>query len=160
VAAPELTRVRVYLVAHDGILEYEARVLADDGNHLIVEAAFAGGANRDLGFVVFEVGDTWTEHYWRDRWCSIKAVRSASGALKGWYCDAAWPTEVADGVVLTVDLELDLWVSADRRTILRLDGDEFAAFGVPQQFPEAANAAIAAMDECEKLARRGAPPFA
>ncbi len=135
--------MRVRLIAHDGALEYDATVRSDDGHHIIVEAPFAGAADRDLGFVVFEVGDTWTEHYWRDQWYSIKIVRGASGALKGWYCDAAWPPEVDThaGVLRTVDLELDVWVSADRATILRLDEEEFEAFGVATQFPDAAAAA-------------------
>jgi predicted RNA-binding protein associated with RNAse of E/G family len=160
VAVAQLTpNLHVRLVAHDGVLEYEARLLADDGTHLVVEAEFAGTEDRDLGFVMFEAGDVWTEHYWRDRWYSIKAVRSSEGVLKGWYCDAAWPAEICDGELLTVDLELDLWVSADRTQMLRLDEEEFVAFGVAARNPTTAQAARDAIDECERLARLGAAPF-
>jgi len=51
------------------------------------------------------------------------------------------------------DLDLDLWVSADRSAVLRLDEDEFAASGLAGRDPEAAAAAVAALDELERLAR-------
>jgi hypothetical protein len=41
---------------------------------------------RDLGFVCFEPGDIWTEHYWRDPWYSIKEVHDSNGMLKGLVC--------------------------------------------------------------------------
>ena len=152
-------RVLVRLITHDGLLEYGAAVLVDDGNHIVVQAEFAGTAPHDLGFVVLELGDIWTEHYWRDRWYSVKAISTASGVFKGWYCDAARPAEVDGDVLVSVDLELDLWVSPDRAVIARLDEDEFHAFGVPVQDPFAAAAAMHAIDELERLAATGEAPF-
>ena len=152
-------RLLVRQVTHDGLLEYDARVLSDDGNHLVVKAEFAEPSSRDLGFVNLELGDIWTEHYWRDRWYSVKAISTPAGELKGWYCDAARPAEVEGGVVGSVDLELDLWVSADRRKIILLDEDEFHALGLPGQYPVAAAAAESGIKELERLARTGAPPF-
>jgi predicted RNA-binding protein associated with RNAse of E/G family len=151
--------VRVRLVAHDGILEYDGVVLADDGDHIVLQAQFAERETRDLGFVVLEPDDMWTEHYWRDRWYSVKAIRTSDHALKGWYCDVAWPAEVHADVLISVDLELDLWVSADRQTVLRLDEDEFFALGVPEWSPRAAQFAWHAIVELEHLAKSGAPPF-
>jgi predicted RNA-binding protein associated with RNAse of E/G family len=152
-------RILVRLVTHNGLLEYGAVVLSDDGNHVVVQAEFAEAAPHDLGFVILELGDIWTEHYWRDRWYSVKAISSASGVFKGWYCDAARPAEVDDDVLVSVDLELDLWVSPDRAVIARLDEDEFHTFGVPAQDPFAAAAAMHAIDELERLAAAGEAPF-
>lgn len=152
-------RLLVRLVTHNGLLEYGAVVLADDGNHVVVQTEFAATAPYDLGFVVLELGDVWTEHYWRDRWYSVKAIRGANGVFKGWYCDAARPAEVDGDVLVSVDLELDLWVSADRAVITRLDEDEFHALGVPGQYPAAAAAAMRAIDELERLAANGEGPF-
>ncbi|MDQ0778265.1 hypothetical protein QF026_006731 [Streptomyces aurantiacus] len=136
-------------------IRYPAELLHDDGTHVTVRAAWAGAGVRDFGFVRFEPGDVFTEHYWRDRWYSVKEVRDAEGALKGWYCDIARPATVAAGEVVCEDLDLDLWRSADGRTVLRLDEDEFAASGLETTDPSAASAARAALDELERVARDG-----
>jgi hypothetical protein len=147
------SRIEVRLVkrVHPDVT-YEATVISDDGTHLIVRGPWAEDEARDLGFVRFEPGDVFTEHYWRDRWYSIKEVRRPTGARKGWYCDVARPVRVGDDVVVSEDLDLDLWVSADGRTILRLDEDEFAAGGLAATDPGSAGHAIEALAELERLA--------
>lgn len=136
-------------------ISYPAEVLSDDGTVLTVRAAWAGDGVRDFGFVRFEPGDIFTEHYWRDRWYSVKEVRSADGTLKGWYCDITRPATVTPDEVVVEDLDLDLWVSADRGLVLRLDEDEFAASGLTERDPEAAAHARAALDVLELRARQG-----
>ncbi|GIG88825.1 DUF402 domain-containing protein [Plantactinospora endophytica] len=134
---------------------YPGTVLSDDGTHLVVRAPWGNAAIRDMGFVRFEPGDVWTEHYWRDRWYSVKEVYDADGALKGWYCDVARPATVADDVVVVPDLDLDLWASADLSRVLRLDEDEFLASGLPEREPETAAKARRALDELAELAADG-----
>lgn len=136
-------------------VEYPAMVLSDDGTHVVVRAPWGEPADRDLGFVRFERGDIFTEHYWRDRWYSVKEVRAPDGARKGWYCDVCRPTRVEGGVLVAVDLDLDLWMSADGRTILHLDEDDFLASGLSKRDPAAAEQARRALDELERLARQG-----
>ncbi|MEN3614930.1 DUF402 domain-containing protein [Plantactinospora sp. ZYX-F-223] len=136
-------------------LRYPASVLSDDGIHLAVRAPWAGDVVRDMGFVRFEPGDLWTEHYWRDRWYSVKEVYDAAGRLKGWYCDVARPATVRDGVVVVPDLDLDLWASADLSRVLRLDEDEFLASGLPERDPATAARARQALDELAELAADG-----
>ncbi|MCF3120130.1 DUF402 domain-containing protein [Streptomyces arenae] len=134
-------------------IRYPAELVADDGTKVTVRAPWAAPGVRDFGFVRFEPGDVFTEHYWRDRWYAIKEVYAADGRLKGWYCDVTRPA-VRDGAVLTVvDLDLDLWCSADGETVLRLDEDEFADSGLSATDPEAAVRAGRALDELEALAR-------
>ncbi|MCQ0022131.1 DUF402 domain-containing protein, partial [Streptomyces somaliensis DSM 40738] len=139
-------------------VRYPAEVVSDDGTLLTVRAAWAGEGVRDFGFVRFEPGDVFTEHYGRDRWYSVKEVRAADGTPKGWYCDITRPAGVGDSEVVVEDLDLDLWVSADRRLVLRLDEDEFAASGLAERDPCAAARAVAALDALEALARRGGGP--
>lgn len=134
-------------------VEYPGVVLADDGTHLVIEAPWDGAPTRDLGFVRFEQGDVFTEHYWRDRWYSIKEVRDADGVLKGWYCDVTRPAHAEPGLLVVDDLDLDLWRSADGRTILRLDEEDFVASGLIERDPDAAERARRALDELERLAR-------
>jgi hypothetical protein len=136
-------------------LEYSAEVLLDDGNHIVVRAKWAEVAARDVGYVRFERDDVWTEHYWRDRWYAIKEVRGADRRLKGWYCDVARPAVVTGGRLLSEDLFLDLWVSGDGVTVLRLDEDEFTASGLAAHDADAADAAWRALDELESLAVHG-----
>ncbi|MEU6818690.1 DUF402 domain-containing protein [Streptomyces sp. NPDC046860] len=134
-------------------IRYPAALLGDDGTRVSVRAPWAGEGVRDFGFVRFEPGDVFTEHYWRDRWYAVKEVRAQDGTLKGWYCDITRPAVRSGGEVVVEDLDLDLWVSGDGKDVLRLDEDEFAASGLPENDPAAASAARAALDELETLAR-------
>ncbi|QIJ61833.1 DUF402 domain-containing protein [Streptomyces sp. JB150] len=147
-------RVEVVLVkAGRTKIRYAAELLADDGARIAVRAAWAGDGVRDFGFVRFEPGDVFTEYYWRDRWYSVKEVRGAGGALKGWYCDITRPAVRRGAELVVEDLDLDLWRSADGSDVRRLDEDEFTESGLAQRDPGAARAAVAALDELEALAR-------
>lgn len=133
-------------------IRYPARLLSDDGTRIAVRASWASDGVRDFGFVRFEPGDVFTEYYWRDRWYAVKEARDARGVLKGWYCDITRPATFSGGELVVEDLDLDLWRSADGRTVLRLDEDEFEESGLAESDPEAAAAAVAALDELEVLA--------
>ncbi|MCX4809966.1 DUF402 domain-containing protein [Streptomyces sp. NBC_01239] len=136
-------------------IRYAAELLSDDGTRLAVRAPWAGDGVRDFGFVRFERGDVFTEYYWRDRWYSVKEVRDSAGRLKGWYCDIARPATLSGAELVVEDLDLDLWVSADGSDVRRLDEDEFEESGLTVSDPAAAAAAVAALDELERLARAG-----
>ncbi|EPD61550.1 DUF402 domain-containing protein [Streptomyces sp. HGB0020] len=152
----QAARLEVVLVkAGRTKIRYEAELLGDDGTRIVVRAPWAGEGVRDFGFVRFEKGDVFTEHYWRDRWYSVKEVRDSAGALKGWYCDITRPAVLAGSELVVEDLDLDLWRSADGRDVRRLDEDEFAASGLTRTDPEAAAAALAALSELEALAHEG-----
>jgi hypothetical protein len=133
-------------------LAYDATVRSDDGVHVVVEAPFANDVPHDVGPVTFAPGDVFTEHYWTDRWYSVKEVRDPAGALKGWYCDVTRPVVRKAASVYSDDLDLDLWVSGNLATIVRLDEDEFVASGLPQHDPFAATHARAALDTLAALA--------
>lgn len=134
-------------------IRYEAELLSDDGTRIAVRAPWSGAGVRDFGFVRFEPGDVFTEYYWRDRWYAVKEVRDVTGALKGWYCDITRPAALSRAELVVEDLDLDLWCSADGCDVRRLDEDEFAESGLGQTDPQAAAAAVAALDTLESLAR-------
>ncbi|MFD1656786.1 DUF402 domain-containing protein [Streptomyces caeni] len=136
-------------------IRYPAELVHDDGTRIVVRAPWAGEGVRDFGFVRFEPGDVFTESYWRDRWYSVKEVRDGKGALKGWYCDITRPAALSGAELVVEDLDLDLWRSADGSAVLRLDEDEFAASGLARTDPDAATAAVRALDSLELLAREG-----
>ncbi|MEU0471387.1 DUF402 domain-containing protein [Streptomyces olivaceus] len=148
------TEVDVILVkAGRTKIRYPAALLHDDGIRLTVRAPWAGDGVRDFGFVRFEAGDVFTEYYWRDRWYAVKEVRTAAGALKGWYCDITRPAVLTGTRLVSEDLDLDLWRSADGTDVRRLDEDEFTASGLPTRDPETAAAALSALTALERLAR-------
>ncbi|WP_405874514.1 MULTISPECIES: DUF402 domain-containing protein [unclassified Streptomyces] len=134
---------------------YAAELLGDDGTRIAVRAPWAGEETRDFGFVRFEAGDVFTEYYWRDRWYAVKEVRDSAGVLKGWYCDITRPATLSGTELIVDDLDLDLWRSADGKDVRRLDEDEFADSGLRERDPEAASAAVAALDHLERLAVGG-----
>ncbi|MGW0395616.1 DUF402 domain-containing protein [Streptomyces sp. NPDC003042] len=134
-------------------IRYPAAQVADDGDRISVTAPWAAGDVRDFGFVRFEPGDVFTEHFWRTRWYAVKEVRTGEGVLKGWYCDVTRPVVVRNGEIFVEDLDLDLWVSADGSSVLRLDEDEFAESGLATSDPEAAAQAVRALDALDDQAR-------
>ncbi|MEW2415613.1 DUF402 domain-containing protein [Streptomyces sp. NPDC046866] len=134
-------------------IRYPAAVVADTGDRITVRAPWAADGVRDFGFVRFEPGDVFTEHFWRTRWYAVKEVRTGEGVLKGWYCDVTRPAVVRDGEILVEDLDLDLWVSADGSQVLRLDEDEFAASGLAERDPRSAAEATRALDALAHQAR-------
>ncbi|MGW2641477.1 DUF402 domain-containing protein [Streptomyces sp. NPDC001348] len=153
-SADGATAVEVVLVKGGRTkIRYESELLEDDDSRITVRAPWAGAGVRDFGFVRFEPGDTFTEHYWRDRWYSVKEVRAADGTLKGWYCDITRPAVLTGTELVVEDLDLDLWRSADGSDVRRLDEDEFAESGLAESDPWAAAAAWAALGELEALAR-------
>lgn len=155
-SAEPADRLEVVLVkAGRTKIRYPAELLRDDGDRIAVRAAWAGSGVRDFGFVRFEPGDVFTEYYWRNRWYSVKEVRAADGSVKGWYCDITRPATRSGPELVVEDLDLDLWRSADGRDVRRLDEDEFAGSGLAQRDPQAAAAAVAALDTLEALARSG-----
>jgi protein associated with RNAse G/E len=113
----------------------------------------------DLGYVVFATGDRFYEYYYAERWYNIFEIREPAGQLKGWYCNVTRPAQIDGDTIVSEDLDLDLFVPPDRATLLRLDLDEFEARGFAQSEPATYAAALAALDELERLARAGASPF-
>ncbi|MCX5306891.1 MULTISPECIES: DUF402 domain-containing protein [Streptomyces] len=137
-------------------IRYPAAQVADDGDRISVRAPWAAEGVRDFGFVRFEPGDVFVEHFWRTRWYAVKEVWTGDGVLKGWYCDVTRPALVQSGEILVEDLDLDLWVSADGSSVLRLDEDEFAESGLAASDPEAAAQAVRALDALDDQARSAA----
>jgi predicted RNA-binding protein associated with RNAse of E/G family len=137
---------------------YTGVIIAREPGYVLVQARWERAA-MDLGYVVFAPGDHFFEHYYTDRWYNIFEVRSAEDSLKGWYCNITRPALIEGDLVTSEDLELDLFVAADRQHLLRLDQEEFAALGLDVTEPETYTAALKALHELEDMARRGEPPF-
>jgi len=139
-------------------ITYTGELLRHAPDHMLIHARWER-PRTDLGYVVFEPGDSFYEHYYAERWYNVFEVRSAAGVLKGWYCNITRPAQLEGDTITSEDLELDLFVPPDRRDLLRLDLDEFEARGLDATDPPAHTAALAALDELERMARAGEAPF-
>lgn len=72
---PTGSTVRVLLVKPTRRdLSYDATVLFDDGDHIAITAPFAGADPLEFGYVTFDVGDQFTEHYWRSRCTPVALI--------------------------------------------------------------------------------------
>lgn len=150
--------IRLLKPAKGTTITYTGELLRHEPTHLLIHARWER-PQLDLGYVVFDPGDHFYEHFYSERWYTIFELRGASGALKGWYCNVSRPAQFDNALIVSEDLELDLFVSPDRVQTLRLDLHEFAARGFERSDPEAHAAALAALDKLERMARAGTPPF-
>lgn len=140
------------------VVTYQGELLRAEAGCILLRARWLDDA-IDLGYVRFAPGDVFDEYYYTDRWFNIFEVRGAGGALKGWYCNITRPARLEDNTITSEDLELDLFVSPDRRQFLTLDMDEFEARDLAASDPPAHAAALAALAELVDMARAGKPPF-
>ena len=136
-------------------ITYQGYELLREPNHLFIHARWDRDA-LELGYITFETGDHFYEHYYTDKWFNIFEIRSQRGELKGWYCNVTKPAGVEDYTIYSEDLELDLFVSADRQEVVTLDEEEFTEREFSQEVREAA---LRGLEELQVMARSAAPPF-
>lgn len=136
------------------VIAYPGTVLRQDDTILVLRTAWIGDA-RDLGFVVLDPSDCWTEYFFPGRRYNAFEIRASDGRLKGWYCNITRLPQIGPSDVRAEDLALDVWVTPERQTLV-LDEDEFRA--LPLQADERA-AARAALKELLGLVRDGGFPF-
>ena len=139
-------------------ITYTGELLRHEPGYMLIHARWER-PRLDLGYVAFELGDHFYEHFYTERWYTVFELRSEAGALKGWYCNISRPARIDGDAIISEDLELDLFVAPDRMQRLRLDLDEFAARGFDRSDPTAHAAALAALNELEQMAQAGVPPF-
>ena len=150
--------VYLYKPGKETTITYQGELLLEEPEHTLIHARWEHSA-LDLGYMVFEPGDHFYEHYYTKRWFNIFEIRSETGILKGWYCNITRPATIEHDVITSEDLELDLYVSPDRVHLLRLDQEEFDARNFATSEPLTYTAALAALDELERMIHHGEPPF-
>ena len=148
--------VTIRKLDHTGrqVTAYPGQVLRRDDHTIVLRTAWER-APLDLGFVVLEPGDRWTEYFYPDQWYNIFAICASDGRLKGWYCNVTRPAHISAGEVTAEDLALDLWVMPDGETQV-LDEDEFATLPLTPAEREAAQQALA---ELQAMVARKTAPF-
>ena len=151
-----MDEVTVRKLDHVGqeVISYTGEVL-DRRDDLIVLHTSWNRKPMDLGFVVLEPGDRWTETFYAERWYNVFEIRAGDGHLKGWYCNVTRPARISPHEVAAEDLALDLWVAADGEMQV-LDEDEFAELPLS---PDERRVALRALDELRRQAEDGTVPF-
>ncbi|MDH5506451.1 MAG: DUF402 domain-containing protein [Anaerolineae bacterium] len=126
--------------------QYSGTLTEKKDGYIVVEARF----NRpDVLFhgILLAEGDRFIETYFADRWFNIQEIHDKhTDALKGWYCNIAYPAEIAAGRISYRDLAIDLLVYPDGRQLV-LDEDEFAALDVADEIRAQAEAALQELKE-------------
>lgn len=130
---------------HQVKLCYQAEIV-EQRTHGVILSSVWTLPSRDFGCTQFEPGDRFREYYYTDRWFNIQEVVSAKGKRKGWYCDIAEPVVIENNQMSLVDLELDVWVSAEGKPYL-LDEDEFEASSLSEAQRIAAQQGVQALLE-------------
>ncbi len=123
------------------VTAYPGRVLRRNGHAIVLRTGW-DRTPSDMGFVVLEPGDRWTEYFYADQWYNIFEIRASDGRLKGWYCNITRPARISANEVTAEDLALDLWVAPDGETQV-LDEDEFVALPLTPAEREVAQQALA-----------------
>ena len=151
-----MDQVTVRKLDHAGrpIISYPAHVVHRSADAIVLKARW-DRVPMDLGFVVLEPDDRWTEMFYSDRWYNIFEIRASDGRLKGWYCNITRPARISEDEVAAEDLALDLWVAPDG-SLCVLDEDEFVDLPLS---PEERKAAREALSELKTLVTRREPPF-
>jgi hypothetical protein len=151
-----MSRVTIRKLDHMGrqIIAYSGWVL-ERGPRTIVLRTEWDREPMDLGIVLLEPDDCWTEYFFADRWYNIFEIRAGDGSLKGWYCNVTRPALIGPAEVKAEDLALDLWV-APGGDMQVLDEDEFATLSLSPAEREAARKALA---ELQTRVTRRVPPF-
>lgn len=150
--------IRLLKPLKERVITYQAELIRREPGIVVVHARWSSPP-VDLGLMRFEPGDSLVEYFYSERWYNIFQLHDPTGALKGWYCNISRPAQFIDDYVESEDLELDLLVGPDRRTIRLDDEDEFARRRLDEDEPGAYRAALAAVEELRALALSGAEPF-
>jgi predicted RNA-binding protein associated with RNAse of E/G family len=151
-----MSQVTVRKLDHNGqqVFAYPGRVLRRESAAIVLRTTW----NRDpldVGYVLLEPDDFWTEYFFADRWYNIFEIHGGDGRLKGWYCNITRPARIDAREVAAEDLALDLWVAPDGECRV-LDEDEFAALPLTPVEREAAQQALA---ELQAMVKQQVPPF-
>ena len=151
-----MEHVTIRKLDHAGsqVTAYPGRVLRRADRAIVLRTAW-DRAPMDLGFVVLEPGDRWTEYFYTDRWYNIFQICASDGRLKGWYCNITRPAYIGADEVTAEDLALDLWVAPGGEMQV-LDEDEFIALPL---LPEERDAARKALTGLQAKVTRGEAPF-
>ena len=135
--APEVgTQLDIVKLRPDGseAIRYPGEIMQAPNGWIAVRAPW-GQRRVDLGYLVFEPSDIFLEFFSTVEPLNVFAVFTATGNLKGWYCNVTHPSWMRDNAVYWHDLYIDVVAYPDRDDVRVLDEDELAEAGVEASDP-------------------------
>jgi uncharacterized protein len=125
---------------------YSGKVLERTQNSILIEAFF-NRPDKPFHGVLLAEGDRFLERYYTDRWYNIYEIHDhKTDVLKAWYCNITYPTIFEDGVIIYIDLALDLLVYANGDHLV-LDEDEFLELNLGIEDEKKAREALRELQE-------------
>jgi len=88
---------------------WRARLAAQEGELIVLDAAFAAEVQHDL-LGQIAAGTISTEYYWLNRWYNIFRFSEPNGGLLNYYCNVSLPPRLIDQTLSYVDLDIDILV--------------------------------------------------
>lgn len=120
---------------------YTGKVLERTEDSILIEAFF-NRPDKPFHGVLLAEGDRFVERYYTNRWYNIYEIHDhKTDALKAWYCNVTYPTIFEAGVIVYIDLALDLLVYTDGRHLV-LDEDEFLELNLGEEDEKKAREAL------------------
>ncbi|HLA10431.1 MAG TPA: DUF402 domain-containing protein [Pyrinomonadaceae bacterium] len=137
---------------------WSARLVAQEGSLIILDASFAKEVQHDLLGTIPK--DTVSlEYYWLDRWYNVFRFSGPAGELRNYYCNVNFPPEFDGHVLSYVDLDVDVLVNSDYSYSV-LDEEEFEANAATYGYPEDVRRNVrAALNELKMLIESRSFPF-
>jgi uncharacterized protein len=125
---------------------YSGKVLERTENSILIEAFF-NRPDKPFHGVLLAEGDRFLERYYTDRWYNIYEIHDQkTDVVKAWYCNVTYPTIFEDGLIIYIDLALDLLVYEDGRHLV-LDEDEFLELNLGEDDEKNAKQALKELQE-------------
>ncbi len=130
---------------------YTGKVIGYSPEKAVLEAYF-NRPDTPFNGMILANQDLFIEAYFSQRWYNIYEIHDGkNGALKGWYCNVAFPAEFSEATITFVDLALDLLVFPNGRQLV-LDENEFEELTLNEPVRQRARAAL---KELQTLVRKG-----
>lgn len=152
--------VQEYKYAGQKHYSYPATLLSESPELVIIYGAYGRPLTHPgRGLTNVPIDNHSIEFHFKDRPYNVSAGFYADGRFRGYYCNVTTPATLTDGLLSSVDLDLDLVVSADLAYQVE-DEDEFEEHRVAYNYPEDVVAmARAGLAELIRLVEARAYPF-
>lgn len=130
------TQIDIVKLRPDGseAIRYPGEVIPAPSGWIAARAPW-GQRRVDLGYLIFDPDDIFLEFFSTIEPLNVFAIFTATGTLKGWYCNVTRPSWMRDRAVYWHDLYIDVVAYPDRDDVQVLDEDELAEAGVEASDP-------------------------
>jgi hypothetical protein len=140
------------------LLSWKGEVIKSDNSLTVIQGRYRL-RKWDLGYMILEPDDIFTEYYFKNKWFNIFEIRSGKdNHLKGWYCNIAEPPKISENEIIWTDLLLDIFISPEGKITIT-DEDEFERLNLKEKDKDSWENSIKAKDEIIRMFKLKKEPF-